>query len=404
MLHHLLKLIWQRKTRNLMLSLEILLAFVLVFAIAAFATRSYQLYQMPLGFAYQDVWSVELHIPNDGHMQSSDAAKPDPAILDQFQRNLKAMPEVQELAFALFSPFSNSAWRTEFALPNGGPKLLSNFQLVSDDFFITMGMPLAQGQGFSAADDGSDAIPVVINRQMASAAFGEQSALGKTFTDAEGKTIKTYRVTGVVDSYRDGGELMAPVHYTITRYVPGPKADLPKSILLKLKPGTARSFEARLNRELKAIRGDWSYTISPLSDLRRSVSREKFTPLVVLSVIAAFLLVMVAFGLFGVLWQNTTQRIPEIGLRRAVGAQASQIYRQIIAEQLLLSSVAMLVALALLLQLPLTGALGENLNWPVFGVATGLSMAVIYLISVLCALYPGWQASRLSPVQALHYE
>jgi hypothetical protein len=47
---------------------------------------------------------------------------------------------------------------------------------------------------------------------------------------------------------------------------------------------------------------------------------------------------MVAFGLFGVLWQNTTQRIPEIGLRRAVGASAADIYRQIVAEQLLLSS------------------------------------------------------------------
>jgi putative ABC transport system permease protein len=55
-------------------------------------------------------------------------------------------------------------------------------------------------------------------------------------------------------------------------------------------------------------------------------------------VIAAFLLVMVAFGLFGVLWQNTTQRIPEIGLRRALGADAGSIYRQIIAEQMLLST------------------------------------------------------------------
>jgi putative ABC transport system permease protein len=124
----------------------------------------------------------------------------------------------------------------------------------------------------------------------------------------------------------------------------------------------------------------------------------------VVSVIAAFMLAMVAFGLFGVLWQNTTQRIPEIGLRRAIGASAGDIYRQIVAEQLLLSSAAMVVGLVLLVQLPLTGALGEGLNWTVFLGAAGLSMAAIYLLSLLCSLYPGWRASRLSPTEALHYE
>jgi putative ABC transport system permease protein len=121
-------------------------------------------------------------------------------------------------------------------------------------------------------------------------------------------------------------------------------------------------------------------------------------------VIATFLLLMVAFGLFGVLWQNTTRRIPEIGLRRAIGASAGDIYRQIIAEQFLLSSVAMLVAMLLLVQLPITGALGELLNWQVFLGAAAVSMAAIYLLSLLCSVYPGWRASRLSPTQALHYE
>jgi putative ABC transport system permease protein len=64
----------------------------------------------------------------------------------------------------------------------------------------------------------------------------------------------------------------------------------------------------------------------------------------------------------------------------------------------------MAVGLVLLVQLPLTGALGETLNWPVFGAAAALSMAVIYLLSLLCALYPGWRASRLDPSEALHYE
>ena len=130
----------------------------------------------------------------------------------------------------------------------------------------------------------------------------------------------------------------------------------------------------------------------------------QLVPLKIGAVIAAFLLVMVAFGLFGVLWQNTTQRIPELGLRRALGATSASIYRQIVAEQFLLSSSAMLVGLVLLVQLPLTGVMGETLNWPVFWAAAALSAGVIYLLSLLSSLYPGWRAAQLSPVQALHYE
>jgi len=62
------------------------------------------------------------------------------------------------------------------------------------------------------------------------------------------------------------------------------------------------------------------------------------------------------------------------------------------------------LGLVLLVQLPITGALGDSLNWLVFLGAAGLSMGVIYLLSLLCSLYPGWRASRLSPTEALHYE
>ena len=96
MLHHLLKLIWKRKSRNMMLSLEILLAFMVVFAIAAFAVRNYQLYQMPIGFAWRDQWSVNIRnaqpIPNDA------------AIYDALERALLELPEVEKVAFTMMAP------------------------------------------------------------------------------------------------------------------------------------------------------------------------------------------------------------------------------------------------------------------------------------------------------------
>jgi putative ABC transport system permease protein len=230
--------------------------------------------------------------------------------------------------------------------------------------------------------------------------------VGKIFRargSEEGKG-EPMQIVGVIDDYRSRGEFSIATNVVIVRYVPAAFKEGMRSILIKMKPGTTRAFEETLSRQLKSINNEWSYEIAPLTVRRADAMKNQITPMIVLSVIAGFLLLMVAFGLFGVLWQNTTIRIPELGLRRAIGASSGSIYRQIIAEQVLLSSGAMLVGLLLLVQLPITGALGQNMNWNVFVTAAALSMAVIYLLSLLCSVYPGWRASRLSPTEALHYE
>ena len=398
MFRHLLKLIWKRKSRNLSLSLEILLAFVVVFGIAAAGLRNYQLYQLPTGFVSTDVWAVD--IIGAGEVLNG----PSLGTYDQFKRGLLAVPGVQQVAFSSSAPYAHANFRTGFTLENGR-HVRTEIAFVSDDFFKVLGIQAVQGRTFEQSDAGAAVVPVVINRRVALEMFGSTDVLGKQFNSEErGKTVSTTkRVVGVIDDYRKKGEFDAPGNVVIALHSAA-NNDGPRTILLKMAPGTPRAFEETLNRELKLLNNAWSYRIVPVEALRAASIRDMATPLIILSVIAAFLLLMVAFGLFGVLWQNTTRRIPEIGLRRAIGANAGDIYRQIIAEQFLLSSGAMLIALLLLVQLPITGALGEMLNWNVFLAATAVSMAVIYLLSLLCSVYPGWRASRMSPTEALHYE
>lgn len=398
MFHHLLKLIWKRKGRNLMLSLEILLAFVIVFAVAAFGLRNYQLYRMPTGFVHQDVWSVAIRAPGQNVMQQG------PAVHDQFKRALLALPQVRQVSFTAFAPYVQAQHWNEFHSPTFNRAVQTEVVQASDELFSVLGIKLEAGRAFDRADDGSADIPIVINRRLAKELFGDASALGKKFdTGSIERGPQIFKVVGVVEAFRKKGELEAPTNVMLQRYAVTGQQGLP-TILIKMAPGTPRAFEETLNRQLKLINNELTYEISPLSALRSSMLGTKLTPLIVLSVIAAFLLLMVAFGLFGVLWQNTTRRIPEIGLRRAIGANTGDIYRQIIAEQALLSTGAMLAGLLLLVQLPITGALGDTLNWAVFLSATAVSMGVIYLLSLLCSVYPGWRASRLSPTEALHYE
>ncbi|UUZ47970.1 hypothetical protein LP420_33775 [Massilia sp. B-10] len=130
------------------------------------------------------------------------------------------------------------------------------------------------------------------------------------------------RIVGIIEDYRSKGEFSPPTNLVITRAVPEIYRGGMRSILVKVTPGTTRAFEETLTRQLKLINNAWSYEIAPLSVRRQDAMKNQITPMIVLSVIATFLLLMVAFGLFGVLWQNTTIRIPELGLRRAIGASA----------------------------------------------------------------------------------
>jgi putative ABC transport system permease protein len=399
MLRHLLKLTWKRKSRNLMLSLEILLAFAIVFGIAAFGLRNWQLYREPIGFDGADVWSVQMRTGG-----VSDDAIP-AGVYDTLRRSLRELPEVREVAFAAYSPYTMSTWTTSYKSPQTKAEVRTNIIESSDGTAAALGLKLVAGRWFDSQDDGQALRPVVLNRRMAAEMFPGRQALGQQFTaDQSDKTVRTFRVVGLVEAFRNQGPLMTPTNFVMTRFDPHADKTRLRSMLIKVAPGTPRAFETALNRRLKLVRNDWTYEIAPLATMRASMLKEQLIPFIVIAVIAAFMVAMVAFGLFGVLWQNTTRRIPEIGLRRAVGASAGSIYRQIIAEQLLLSSSAMIVGLVLLVQLPLTGALGEGLNWAVFIGATALSMAAIYLLSLLCSLYPGWRASRLSPTEALHYE
>ncbi len=404
MFQHLLKILWQRKTKNLMLSFEIFLIFSVVFAIVAGVVYNTKLYRTPLGFQYQDVWTVSIG--------SAGQNRPviDAQTFENFKRELSTLPEVESMSFVRFRPFTRSGFRTNLKSAEKGVSQHSYILSVDDDFAKTMGMVLEEGRWFGAEDAPENDKVIVINRQLADALFPGQSAVGKWMEgpnnkEADPGSAKDLRkVIGVVNQYRYMGELFELTGIGFVRYSPLQKSADMDNFVVKVKPGTSNLFELKLYQKLKQLRNDWEYTIGRSVDARATQLHEKaivFTPPVL---VAIFLLIMVGFGLFGVLWQNTTRRIPEIGLRRALGAASSNIYWQIVFEQLLLSSLAIVLALVLLMQIPLTGAMSKFIDWPAFFISAGISMFIIYSVSVICALYPAWSASRLSPTEALHYE
>ena len=210
MIRHLLKPLWKRKGRNLLLSLEIMLAFAVVFAIAAAGLRYWQLYHQPVGFEWQNVWSVEMQFPEvAGHENGID-----PAVYAQVQRAVEQLPPVEKSALSAYTPYENSEWNTSYWLPDSHRKVDSNLMKVSDGFFDTMGVKVVEGRAFSVADDGAARKPVLVSRRFAQEAFPGRSAIGQRLAEEEydGKSVKPgeeVEVVGVFDTFRNQGEYMS---------------------------------------------------------------------------------------------------------------------------------------------------------------------------------------------------
>ncbi len=177
----------------------------------------------------------------------------------------------------------------------------------------------------------------------------------------------------------------------------------PGLMLVRIRPGTPAAFEEDLTRLLQGVAPEWSFQVRPLTQAREANFRLFLTPLVAGGIVAFFLLLMVGLGLIGVLWQNLLQRTRELGLRRAAGASRSAVHRQVIWEQAILTSLGVLLGVVLVVQIPILDLIGF-IRPEVFAAGLGVSMAAIYLLAVLCALYPSAMASRLQPAEALRYE
>lgn len=399
MLKHLLNALWHRKARNFMISVEILLIFVVVFGVVLGFVYNVGLYKETRGFEYQDRWRVQLS-SNAGTLDQAN-----PQHIDSFRRGLLALPEVEAVSFIQSEPYYDSGFSGDFRATDSNKSIRTYFLQADDAAQKVLAIPMVAGRWFSEQDQAASETPAIINRKMALSLFGQENPLGKLMSNSglNEKDPRFYRVVGVIENYRYRGEFMGREELVILRHSAMKDAPLSR-LVVKVKTGTSRNFEIKLLQQLRTIRNDIEYDLALLSEARDEMLRQKsvfFAPVVM---IAVLLMMMVSFGLFGVLWQNVSGRIPEIGLRRAVGASRVSIYGQIVAEQALLCSLAMAVGLLFLIQLPLTGVMAKFMDWQSFFVSVGISMLIVYTVSLLCSLYPAWRASQLDPSEALRYE
>lgn len=397
MIRHLLKLVWNRKRANALIVAEIFVSFLVIFAVITGAITFISNWMRPLGYDWKNVWGLradyELHIGQE----------PDPKLHETMMRllgEIRSFPQVEAVAGSNTPPyaFSTMEWGTEI----NGERVRLIMDDVTDDYAKVMRMKVLKGRFFNAEDDAAQYRPAVIDETAAKKLFGDANPIGQKVQMREDRD--SFRVVGVVESYRKDGEVQSPKEMVFLRYMPDHKfGGIVRNIMIRVRPGTPAIFEQALVERIQRVAPDMSFRARPMAQMRREALRFHLAPLVAGGIVALFLISMVALGLTGVLWQNVTKRTREIGLRRSMGASGKDVNKQILLEVFLLTTIALIVGSVIVLQLPILGAF-TIVTPAAFSAGFTLALATIYALTVLCGLYPSWLASRLQPADALRYE
>lgn len=402
MIRHLLRLAWNRKGKNALLSLEILIAFLVLLVVMVVFVAGGSYLRRPLGYDYRNVLVVEIRDDISGDDTFSEDQK---ARTNAMIGALRAVPGVLKVAGAMNPPMSVGGNSSRMD-GDGGRVVEFSFEEVTDDFADTMNVRLAAGRWFGPEDDGSPDRPVVINRRLAMTALNDPSPIGRDLLgDAKREPGERRMViVGVVEDFRFGGEMSLPGNFVLERKrLDDPKSRPPETLLLAFDPGRQEGLEKRVEDTARASAPGWRCSVKPLATYRTQALRRGLAPALAVTLVATFLLAMVAMGLAGVFWQSIAQRRSEIGVRRAAGATTALVVRQIVGEVWAMVSLVVVVGLVLVAQLPLFGV-ARMIGVPIFLVAVAAAVVLIYLLAGLAALAPAALAARIQPADALRAE
>lgn len=334
----------------------------------------------------------------------------------QLAENLRRVPGVQSVALTDIVPMRNGEnvldyWSTATPPPpDQNKEALAS--AVTPDYLQVMRLPLIRGRFIDDNDRPGNPQVVVIDENMARHAFGANDPIGKLlWVPAFGKIpVQVIGVVGHVRHWGLAGDELSRVQdqcYYPLAQVPDQLARLFSSFLSVVVRTSVPPQDTveTLERQARGGSGDQSlYEIRTMEQLASaSLAEQKFL-LFLFAIFSGLALLLASIGIYSVLAYLMSQRVPEIGVRLALGANSSDIVKLVLGE----SAGIILAGIGIgLLSSLATGRLLERLVPNVRAVPASIFVVVVPLLTVvaLFASYiPARRASRTDPMVALHYE
>ncbi|HET6900173.1 MAG TPA: ABC transporter permease, partial [Vicinamibacteria bacterium] len=330
-----------------------------------------------------------------------------------FQRRalerLEALPGVTSASLSYSMPFFGLSETRRYLIdghetPQPGHEPAAVINGVSPHYFETVGTRVLRGRTFDQRDVLGAPKVYVINQAMASALFADQEPIGRRIAPAGGKTVEWGEIVGVVGDVESVFAERPATAYQLYQ----PMAQEPRPFN-ELAVRTAAAAPAGLVDGIrKTVAGlDADLPVRQLQPAATTIAQVNYQDGVlgsVLSALAALGLGLATLGVYGVIARTVAQRTGEFGIRLALGAQARDISRLVLASGAKLAVIG--AALGLLGGFGVSRAFASF--WPGLQMNSAAVLVgatfVLMAIAQLACYVPARHASRISPTEALRTE
>ena len=269
---------------------------------------------------------------------------------------------------------------------------------------------VAEGRFLQQPDIDNRSFVAVIGSEAATEMYGTTHAVGETFS-LNGYTITVVGVLEAVGSSASGSndnQILIP--FTLAQRLSNQTSissfyvSAASSSQVELAQAAVESYLEKAFENYNTRSFGTQYSVFNQTEMLSTLSETTNTLTLMLGGIAAISLLVGGIGIMNIMLVSVSERTREIGIRKAIGAARGNILTQFLIESLVVSlmggllglaiSVAAVKALAPVLQMTLT--IPVNVAW--------MAIAFSVFIGVVFGLYPANKASKLRPIQALHYE
>jgi putative ABC transport system permease protein len=374
-----------------LVSAQVALSLVLLVGAGLFGRTLYNLRQFDSGFDPSGVLLVDL--PARG--------LPSP---HELLAAIHRIPGVSSASVSTHTPLSGSTW-SEPAVPAGQPlpeRDTALFVGASERFFETMKIDLLAGRVFTDRDSAQSPSVAVVNERFAERFFPQQNVIGQQLRAIVRGQRKDLTVVGLVRSV-NATSLRTAKPSTV--YVPYAQviSDFAATLEVRASRPAGQVIPA-IQQTLRAILPNVPVDVRPLASQVDDTLLQERMMATLTSAFGLLALGLASIGLYGLLAYGVAQRIREIGIRLALGAERRGV------AALVLRSGARLVLAGLAIGLPAAWIASHWIESLLFGLkprdpaATALAAITLIGATLLASYVPARRASRLDPLVALRHE